>query len=68
MTKKLEQKAAKLAFDMIETDAIENTDAKTISKTPNKKTQSTATITKDALELAQENYKNYSIYVAQGRA
>ena len=23
---------------------------------------------KDALELAQENYKNYSIYVAQGRA
>ena len=68
MTKKLEQKAAKLAFDMFETDAIENTDAKTTSKTPNKKTQSNATITKDALELAQENYKNYSIYVAQGRA
>ena len=57
MTKKLEQKAAKLAFDMFETDTIENTDTKTTSKTPNKKTQSNATITKDALELAQENYK-----------
>lgn len=64
MAKKHKPEAFNYAFDIFE---IDNTGSSASNAVTNKARPGAAT-QKDALELAQENYKNYSIYVAQGRA
>lgn len=64
MAKKHKPEAFSYAFNIFE---MNNTESSTSKAVMNKARPGAAT-QKDALELAQENYKNYSIYVAQGRA
>lgn len=64
MAKKHKPEAFSYAFDIFEMDNTESS----ASKAEMNKARPGAAAQKDALELAQENYKNYSIYVAQGRA
>jgi DNA gyrase subunit A len=64
MAKKHKPEAFSYAFDIFEMDNTESSASKAVMN----KARPGAATQKDALELAQENYKNYSIYVAQGRA
>ena len=65
MAKKVKLENLNYVFDIFTEEAIS---AKNNSTEKIKSSQPGAALMKDALELAQENYKNYSIYVAQGRA
>ncbi len=65
MAKKVKPDELNYAFDIFaEEPTVESVGVKSITKA----TRPGIAVTKDALELAQENYKDYSIYVAQGRA
>ncbi len=69
MAKKIKPEGFNYAFDIF-TEATTETQPKSMNtiKSATKKKSFVAATVKDALELAQDNYKNYSIYVAQGRA
>lgn len=63
MAKTVKQKDFNYAFDVFNTEFISSPSTSKV-----KKAHPGEAMIKDALELAQENYKDYSIYVAQGRA
>ena len=67
MTKKVNQKEFSYAFDVFNAE-VKNSSLVNSSASKVKKDHPSKATVKDALELAQENYKDYSIYVAQGRA
>lgn len=65
MAKKVKLDTFNYAFDVF---TEEPTAVETTVKSTTKTSRPGAATVKDALELAQDNYKEYSIYVAQGRA
>ena len=65
MAKKVKLETLNYAFDVF-TEEVASAKNNSVKKA--KSSCIGKTSMKDALELAQENYKNYSIYVAQGRA
>ena len=68
MAKKIKPEELNYAFDIFSAKATILTTPSTPKKSGTKVAHPGVCTTKDALELAQDNYKNYSIYVAQGRA
>lgn len=68
MAKKIKPEELNYAFDIFSAKATILTTPSTPKKSGTKIAHPGVCTTKDALELAQDNYKNYSIYVAQGRA
>lgn len=64
MAKKVKVNDLNYAFDIFTEKPTITSDIECVTKA----SRPGIAVTKDALELAQENYKEYSIYVAQGRA